>query len=316
MTSLPVAPNSALSTVEAQRLQAWTAAAREALAENTQRGYAADSKVFADWCAAEGRTGLPATPDTVSAFLQSQSRDGKAVATIRRRVATISRMHKAAGVANPCSDELVKLAIKGIARTRGTDQRQAAALCERDTVTIRARMGASAKDARDLALVLTGRDLLARASELVAVTVSDLERTDDGMLVKMRRRKTSTESHPFYIGPEAAQAIEIWTKRAGISSGPVFRSLTKGGRAKDSAMSTRDIRRTLKAVAVSAKLKDAAAVSGHSLRVGMAQDLVAADVDIASVMQAGAWSTPRMVARYTEKLAARRGAVARFYSQR
>jgi hypothetical protein len=54
-------------------------------------------------------------------------------------------------------------------------------------------------------------------------------------------------------------------------------------------------------------------VSGHSLRVGMAQDLVAANLDIASVMQAGGWRSPTMVARYTEKLTAQRGAVARFY---
>jgi hypothetical protein len=32
-------------------------------------------------------------------------------------------------------------------------------------------------------------------------------------------------------------------------------------------------------------------------------------------MQAGGWSTPRMVARYTEKLTARRGAVACYYGR-
>jgi hypothetical protein len=47
----------------------------------------------------------------------------------------------------------------------------------------------------------------------------------------------------------------------------------------------------------------------------MAQDLVA-DLDMASVMQAGGWTTPRMVAKYTQKLTARRGAVARYYGRR
>jgi hypothetical protein len=50
--------------------------------------------------------------------------------------------------------------------------------------------------------------------------------------------------------------------------------------------------------------------------VGMAQDLVAADLDLASVMQAGGWTTPAMVARYTQKISATRGAVARFYGAR
>jgi site-specific recombinase XerD len=92
--------------------------------------------------------------------------------------------------------------------------------------------------------------------------------------------------------------------------------LTKGGKATGRPLTTRDVRRTLKALAVTARLKHGKDVSGHSLRVGMAQDLVAADMDMASVMQAGGWTTPRMVARYTEKLTARRGAVARYYSNR
>ena len=80
-------------------------------------------------------------------------------------------------------------------------------------------------------------------------------------------------------------------------------------------LDTRDVRRILKAVAVTARLDHGTAISGHSLRVRMAQDLVAADLDLASVMQAGGWSTPAMVARYTQKLTARRGAVARFYAR-
>jgi hypothetical protein len=35
-------------------------------------------------------------------------------------------------------------------------------------------------------------------------------------------------------------------------------------------------------------------------------DCVAAELDVARVMQAGGWTTPRMVVRYTEKLTARR----------
>jgi site-specific recombinase XerD len=212
-------------------------------------------------------------------------------------------------------DELVRLALKGIARNRGTDQKQAAGLTERDTMTIRARMGDSVKDVRDLALVLAGRDLLGRASELVSLTVADITATDDGALVKLRRTKTSTDSATYYMGKDAAQAVASWLTRASITQGPVFQSLTKGGRATGRAIDTRDVRRILKAVAVTARLQHGASISGHSLRVGMAQDLVAANVDVASVMQAGGWATSRMVARYTQHLSASRGAVARFYNR-
>jgi site-specific recombinase XerD len=315
MTALAIiAPT--LPAAISDQLQAWAVEARAAMSENTQRAYAVDSRAFADWCAEQGLSTLPASPSQVAEFLRSESEAGKAVATVRRRAATIARMHKAAGLPNPCSQELVLLALKGIARTRGTDQRQAAALTERDAVTIRAHMGESLRDVRDLALLLVGRDLLARSSDLVELEAAGVEWTDEGATVRMRRRKTSTDTHTHFIGSEAAQALRSWLQRAEIAAGAIFRSITKGGRVTDKALGTRDVRRILKARAVSARLVHAGTVSGHSLRVGMAQDLVAADLDIASVMQAGGWATPRMVARYTENLTARRGAIARYYGGR
>jgi integrase len=304
-----------LPAESATRLEAWAAVARDALADNTQRAYAADSRVFADWCRSQGQPSLPATPATVVAFLRAELEVGKSVATLRRRTAMISRMHRAAGLPNPCDDELVRLTLKGIARDRGTDQRQAAGLTERDAITIRAHLGDTPRDLRDLALLLVGRDLLARSSELVALRVEDIEPVEDGALVRLRRCKTSTEAHTYFIGAEAAQAVQTWLARAGIAAGPVFQSLNRGGRATGLPLDTRDVRRAFKERAQQARLPHAGNVSGHSVRVGMAQDLVAADLDVASIMQAGGWQTPRMVAQYSERISAKRGAVARFYGK-
>ena len=56
--------------------------------------------------------------------------------------------------------------------------------------------------------------------------------------------------------------------------------------------------------------------SGHSGRVGMAQDLAAAGVELPALMNAGRWKSSRMPAKYTERQAAGRGAVARYYQRR
>ena len=56
--------------------------------------------------------------------------------------------------------------------------------------------------------------------------------------------------------------------------------------------------------------------TGHSGRVGMAQDLVASGVELPELMTAGRWKTSRMPARYTERQAAGRGAVAKYYQGR
>jgi integrase len=172
------------------------------------------------------------------------------------------------------------------------------------------------KDLRDVALMMVGRDLLARASELVGLTVEAVQFDADGALVALRRRKTSTETMTYQIGPGAAAALHRWLGAAGIKSGLVFRSTTKGGNTlKPRALSVRDVGRVLKGLAARAKFDQTrvAALSGHSMRVGMACDLVAANVDSAAIMQAAGWSTPRMLARYTQRLDAKRGAIARYY---
>ena len=76
------------------------------------------------------------------------------------------------------------------------------------------------------------------------------------------------------------------------------------------------IAKAVKRLAVNAGIEDADRISGHSLRVGMAQDLVAAGADLSGVMQAGRWKTPAMPARYAEHLLADRSAVAVYHRNR
>ena len=50
-------------------------------------------------------------------------------------------------------------------------------------------------------------------------------------------------------------------------------------------------------------------------RVGTAQDLTATGVELPALMTAGRWKSSKMPARYTERQAADRGAVARYYQE-
>ena len=69
----------------------------------------------------------------------------------------------------------------------------------------------------------------------------------------------------------------------------------------------------MKAAARSAGLGDC--YTSHSGRVGMAQDLVKGGVELPALMTAGRWKSSKMPARYTERQAADRGAVARYYQE-
>ena len=68
--------------------------------------------------------------------------------------------------------------------------------------------------------------------------------------------------------------------------------------------------------AKAASLGDWESFSGHSGRVGMAQDLAAAGVELPALMNAGRWKNSRMPARSAERQAAGRGAMVRYYQRR
>ena len=79
-------------------------------------------------------------------------------------------------------------------------------------------------------------------------------------------------------------------------------------------LSESQIGRRVKAACQAAGLGDG--FTGHSGRVGMAQDLAAAGVELPALMQAGRWQSSRMPARYTERQAADQSVVARYYQQK
>ena len=78
-------------------------------------------------------------------------------------------------------------------------------------------------------------------------------------------------------------------------------------------MTTRHIGNRVRAAAKVAGLGEG--FTGHSGRVGMAQDLVKSGVELPALMTAGRWKSSKMPARYTERQAADRGAVARYYQE-
>lgn len=85
----------------------------DSLAPNTKRAYLCDLEHFRSWGA-----DLPASPETLASYLAAHA-DTLSVATMVRRMASISKAHKARGFANPASAELVRATMRGIKRTRG-----------------------------------------------------------------------------------------------------------------------------------------------------------------------------------------------------
>jgi hypothetical protein len=61
---------------------------------------------------------------------------------------------------------------------------------------------------------------------------------------------------------------------------------------------------------------DIARISGHSVRVGGAQDMARYKEGMPGIMAAGRWASPEMVGRYTAKQGARQSAAKRIADAR
>lgn len=308
----------------AERLVEHGRAARGAFADNTIRALAADSRIFAAWCRESGRAMLPASSQTVADFIDAQA-ELKSRATVERYRSSIAALHRAAGLPNPCNDELVRLAVKRMSRAKGRRQKQAEPLnrpsiermLERKTPTrLHRRVTEAAREIpliamRNAALVAVAYDTLLRRSELVALLVEDLERGVDGsgtILVRRSKADQEAEGSIKYLAPDTMGHVTAWLAGASLERGPLFRPLTKGGLVGTAALGDAEVYRLYREIAASAGVKLARPPSGHSTRVGATQDMFAAGFELLEVMQAGSWKTPAMPARYGERLRAQRGA--------
>jgi integrase len=132
---------------------------------------------------------------------------------------------------------------------------------------------ANLKGLRDRALLLLGFAGAFRRSELVALDVADLQETDDGFRVLIRRSKTDQEGHGVMIaivrGHHACpvKAVKAWLLAAGITEGPLFRPVANGGRLSNQRLIDKIVCDLVKAYASRLGLKEAD-FGAHSLRAG------------------------------------------------
>ena len=140
-----------------------------------------------------------------------------------------------------------------------------------------------------------------------------LEEIGGDATLLVRRSKTDGEGRGeiVWVGWDSLRLVKAWLDRAGIVDGPLFRSVGKGGRIGD-RLHPCQVPRIFKAMARAAGLPEAVVegLSGHSTRVGAAQDMVAAGIELPAILQAGRWKSTGMVTRYGQRLLAQRGAAA------
>ena len=297
----------------AEQLGRFVRAARGAFSDSTERALRSDLAIYAAWCAERGERALPARPETVAAFVDAMA-ELRAPATVRRYVTSLTIAHRAVGLEKTLKSPPVRLALQRMHRKKGRRQGQATGLtwplCER----LLEAAGDRLLDDRNRALLAVAYDAMLRRAELVSLQVPDLleEVRGDGSLL-VRRSKTDCEGRGaiVWLGRDTVRLVGTWLDRAGICDGMLFRSVGKGGRVGE-RLHPCQVPRIFKAMAREAGLPETVVggLSGHSARVGAAQDMVAAGIELPAILQAGRWKSTAMVNRYGERLLAKRSGAA------
>ena len=294
-------------------LDACAVTTRGALSANTERAVRSDLAIYTVWCADRGVPALPANAATIATFVDAMARV-RAPSTVRRYVASIAAAHRAIGRAKTARSESGEAGAPAHAPAHGRRrQAQAKGL----TGALRQRLldapGERRIDVRNRALLAVAYDTLLRRSELVSLDVSDvLEEIDGTATVLVRRSKADPEGRgaTVYLARDSVALVRAWRQRSGVCDGRLFRSLCRG--VVGAGLDASQVPRIFKAMAERAGVSGAVVqhISGHSPRVGAAQDMVAGGIGMAAILHAGRWKTTTMVNRYGERLLARRSGAA------
>ena len=158
-------------------------------------------------------------------------------------------------------------------------------------------------------------ETLARRGELVVLEVRDIDFHPDGTgQALIRRGKTDAEGQGrvAYLSRATVRWLKVWLEHAEVEEGAVFRRLI-GSAQIGGPLNPGSIAPIFKRVArwIGMPARSVAHVSGHSTRVGAAQDLAELDIDLAAITQAGGWKSTRMPLQYAEKINAARSGMAR-----
>jgi integrase len=309
-----IAPQPVLKGPLAALLE-WQALAEGAYSPNTLRAQKADGAIFQAFCESSGESYLPADPKTIRAFIGDRVKASKKPATIKRYIATIARVHIAAGLLNPCSSEAVRLGLKKMGRETSARQDQAHPLGWKDIKEFIQSAGEGLRADRERALLCVAYETLARRGELVALEVRDIDFHPDGTgQALIRRGKTDAEGQgrTAYLSRETVRWVKVWLDNAKIGEGQLFRRLVgrvQIGGALNPGSIAPIFKRVAQWIGLPKRLVDQ--VSGHSTRVGATQDLATLDIDLAAITQAGGWKSTRMPLQYAEKINAPRSGMAR-----
>jgi len=272
-----------------------------AYSPHTLRRYRADFIIFENWCRKANRASLPATPKTVAEFITAQTATCSS-STLKHRIASIRKIHRLMRLESPTED--VAISLRRAFRQKRRRPKQALGITAERLERLLSVCDDDLIGTRHRAMLQIGYDTLCRRAELVALRVEDIQEDGNGgARILIRRSKNDPFGDGRYgrLSQAALEALKYWLQQSKIKSGFIFKSINNGKVTRD-GLHPYAVNRMVKQLATAAEF-DAATIadlSGHSFRVGAAQDLMTSGKSVLAIMKAGGWRSMNVVGRYVE----------------
>ena len=280
-----------------------------AYSASTIRAYRADFIDFITYCSLHNQTALPVDPLILADYIVKLANGGRTSASIRRAITGIATIHKLNRFDDPSKDPDVTLEMRRMHRKLGRASEQAQGINQDVLEKMLDATDADNLGIRDRALLLVAYDTLCRRSELVSLQIQDIrvsiKNSIESTTILLRKSKTDQDSTGkwLHISQRAHLALKEWIGKIGAQEGQIFRGIGKSQKIS-SHLGGGQINRIFKRIARKAGLDESfvARISGHSMRVGHAQDLVISGASFPIIMSMGRWSKTDTVMRYVEHI--------------
>jgi len=277
-------------------------------ANNTLRAYKSDFKDFETFCFKHGLSSLPTEPKIVSLYLTHLSKNSK-ISTLRRRLVSISMVHKLKGHYLDTKHPIIVENLMGIRRVKGSVQKGKKPILINHLKliinSINEQKIKEIKKLRDKSIILIGFGGGFRRTELISIDYEDLEFVPEGLKITLRKSKTDQfgegliKGLPYFNDEKYCPVINLrkWLEISNIKTGPIFRRFSKGSVLTNNRLTDQSvvllIKQYLRLAGIESKN-----FSGHSLRSGFATVAAASGADERSIMAMTGHKTTQMVRRY------------------
>jgi len=267
-------------------------------ASNTLRAYKADYKDFAQFCIKNGFKQMPSDPKIITLYLTHLSKTCK-FSTLKRRLASISVIHKISGHYIDTKHPMITENLMGIKRILGSHQKAKKPILINELKLIVNTINKDKNEKnrfKNKALILIGFSGGFRRSELVAIDYEDLDFVSEGVKIFVKRSKTDqsgegmTKGIPYFSNSEycPVTSLKSWLEKSGIKSGKIF------------DISDKSVALIIKKYTSLSGL-DPNKYSGHSLRSGFATSTAELGAEERSIMAMTGHKTTQMVRRYIQE---------------